>query len=210
MGHVFVQESFFFSKMAVVTFGGAYAVLAYVAQQAVATYGWLAPGEMLDGLGMAETTPGPLIMVVQFVGFMGAYRNPGALDPMMAGVLGAAITTWVTFVPCFLWIFLGAPYIEALRGNKALGAALSTITAAIVGVVLNLAVWFALHVVFETVGERQFGPLRLYLPAWDTVNVAALVLAAAALVATLRYKVGMIPTLGVAALLGSIVHYSAI
>ena len=144
--HVFTQESLFFSKMAVVTFGGAYAVLAYVAQQAVATYGWLAPGEMLDGLGMAETTPGPLIMVVQFVGFMGAYRNPGMLDPMLAGMLGAAITTWVTFVPCFLWIFLGAPYIEALRGNKSLSAALSTITAAIVGVVLNLAVWFAIHV----------------------------------------------------------------
>jgi len=206
--HVYTQESLFFSKMAVVTFGGAYAVLAYVAQQAVATYGWLAPGEMLDGLGMAETTPGPLIMVVQFVGFMGAYRNPGMLDPMLAGVLGAAITTWVTFVPCFLWIFLGAPYIEALRGNKSLAAALSAITAAIVGVVLNLAVWFALHVVFATVDQRHFGPLRLYVPAWDTVNVAALVLALAAMIAMLRFKVGMIPTMGVAAVLGAAAFYT--
>ena len=208
MTHVYTQESLFFSKMAVVTFGGAYAVLAYVAQQAVATYGWLAPGEMLDGLGMAETTPGPLIMVVQFVGFMGAYRNPGALDPMLAGVLGAAITTWVTFVPCFLWIFLGAPYIEALRGNKSLSAALSTITAAIVGVVLNLALWFAIHVVFETVDQVQLGILRLYVPAWDTVNIVALILTAAALVAMLRYKVGMIPTMSVAAVLGAVAFYA--
>ena len=208
MNHVYTQESLFFSKMAVVTFGGAYAVLAYVAQQAVATYGWLAPGEMLDGLGMAETTPGPLIMVVQFVGFMGAYRNSGMLDPMLAGVLGAAITTWVTFVPCFLWIFLGAPYIEALRGNKSLGAALSTITAAIVGVVLNLAVWFAIHVVFEKVDQLQLGILRLYVPVWDTVNLVALALSAAALVAMLRFKIGMIPTMSVAAILGAIAFYA--
>ena len=156
-GHLYAQEGFFFSKMAVVTFGGAYAVLAYVAQQAVENYGWLAPGEMLDGLGMAETTPGPLIMVVQFVGFMGAYRNPGTLDPILAGTLGAALTTWVTFVPCFLWIFLGAPNIEALRGNKALTAALSGITAAVVGVILNLAIWFGLHVIFGEVGEALLG-----------------------------------------------------
>jgi len=210
MTHVYTQESLFFSKMAVVTFGGAYAVLAYVAQQAVTTYGWLAPGEMLDGLGMAESTPGPLIMVVQFVGFMGAYRNPGMLDPMLAGVLGAVITTWVTFVPCFLWIFLGAPYIEALRGNKSLSAALSTITAAIVGVVLNLAVWFAIHVVFEKVDQVQLGLLRLYVPAWDTVNLVALVLSAAALVAMLRYKVGMIPTMAVAAVLGTGAFYAGL
>ena len=205
--HVFTQESLFFSKMAVVTFGGAYAVLAYVAQQAVATYGWLAPGEMLDGLGMAETTPGPLIMVVQFVGFMGAYRNPGMLDPMLAGVLGAAITTWVTFVPCFLWIFLGGPYIEALRGNKSLSAALSTITAAIVGVVLNLAIWFAVHVVFEKVDQVQLGILRLYVPVWDTLNWAALLLCAAALIAMLRFKIGMIPTLAVSAVVGAALFY---
>src|SRR6266571_1665750 len=144
--NVFSQIALFFSKMAMVTFGGAYAVLAYVAQQAVESYRWLSPGEMLDGLGMAETTPGPLIMVLQFVGFMGAYRDPGSLHPMLAGTLGGILTTWVTFVPCYLWIFLGAPYVEALRENKAWSAALATITAAVVGVVLNLAVWFALHV----------------------------------------------------------------
>jgi chromate transporter len=120
---VYVTEALFFSKAAVVTFGGAYAVLAYVAQQAVERYGWLQAGEMLDGLGMAETTPGPLIMVVQFVGFMGAFRNPGPLDPFLAGTLGAIVTTWVTFAPCFLWIFLGAPYVESLRGNRKLSAA---------------------------------------------------------------------------------------
>lgn len=205
--NVYVQESLFFSKMAVVTFGGAYAVLAYVAQQAVETHGWLAPGEMLDGLGMAETTPGPLIMVVQFVGFMGAYRNPGALDPMLAGALGAALTTWVTFVPCFLWIFLGAPYIEALRGNRSLNAALSAITAAIVGVVLNLAVWFGLHVVFGQVEEVHAVGVRLFLPVWETVDFAALFLVAAALVGMLRFKVGMIPTLVGAAVLGALYFY---
>ena len=204
LGHVYAQEGIFFSKMAVVTFGGAYAVLAYVAQEAVNNYGWLAPGEMLDGLGMAETTPGPLIMVVQFVGFMGAYRNPGVLDPMLAGFLGAMITTWVTFVPCFLWIFLGAPYIEALRGHQSLSAALSAITAAVVGVVLNLAAWFALHVVFSKVDTvRTFG-MTLHVPVWETVDVAALALAVAALVAMLRFKVGMIPTLAISAMFGAI------
>ncbi len=143
--NIFSQIAVFFSEMAVVTFGGAYAVLAYVAQQAVETYHWLRPGEMLDGLGMAETTPGPLIMVTQFVGFMAAYRDPGTLPPMLAGTLAGLLTTWVTFTPCFLWIFLGAPFIERLRGNQALGGALAAITAAVVGVILNLAVWFALH-----------------------------------------------------------------
>ena len=139
----------FFCKMAVVTFGGAYAVLAYVAQQAVETYGWLAPGEMLDGLGMAETTPGPLIMVTQFVGFMGAFpRSRARCRRCVAGMLGGLLTTWVTFVPCFLWIFLGAPFVETLRGNRALCGALAAITAAVVGVILNLAIWFALHVLF--------------------------------------------------------------
>jgi chromate transporter len=207
LANVYVQEGLFFSKMAVVTFGGAYAVLAYVAQQAVEAHGWLAPGEMLDGLGMAETTPGPLIMVVQFVGFMGAYRNPGALDPMLAGGLGAVLTTWVTFVPCFLWIFLGAPYIEALRGNRSLTAALSAITAAIVGVVLNLAVWFGLHVVFGQVDEVAVAGVRLFVPVWESVNLAALLLTAAALVAMLRFKVGMIPTLAGAAALGTAYFY---
>lgn len=208
--NVYTQEGLFFSKMAVVTFGGAYAVLAYVAQQAVSTYGWLAPGEMLDGLGMAETTPGPLIMVVQFVGFMGAYRNPGMLDPMLAGVLGAALTTWVTFVPCFLWIFLGAPYIEALRGNKALSAALGGITAAVVGVILNLAIWFALHVLFGEVNTVNAGVLRLYVPVWDTLDIGALALASAALVAVLRFGVGMIPTLAVASIAGIAIFYAGL
>lgn len=207
--NVFVQEGLFFSKMAVVTFGGAYAVLAYVAQQAVEVYQWLAPGEMLDGLGMAETTPGPLIMVVQFVGFMGAFRNPGALDPMMAGALGAALSTWVTFVPCFLWIFLGAPYIEALRGKKLLTAALSAITAAVVGVILNLALWFGLHVVFGEVGTIHLSGIRLLTPVWDTLNPVALLLTLVALVAMLRFKVGMIPTLAATAALGMAYVYVA-
>src|ERR1700730_7094944 len=149
--NVFREIAVFFSKMAVVTFGGAYAVLAYVAQQAVENYGWLKPGGMADGLGMAEPTPGPLIMVLQFVGFMAAYRDPGALSPMLAGTLVGLLATWVTFTPCFLWIFLGAPFVEVLRNNKAVSAALSTITAAVVGVVLNLAIWFALHTMFHEV-----------------------------------------------------------
>ena len=189
--------------MAVVTFGGAYAVLAYVAQEAVNHYGWLAPGEMLSGLGLAETTPGPLILVTQFVGFLAAYRAPGALDPMVAGTLGALLTTWVTFVPCFLWIFLGAPYIEALRGRASLSAALSAITAAVVGVILNLAVWFGLHVVFGTVDERRLAGLRVLVPDVATIDPVALVLAALALVAMLRFKVGMIPMLAVSAALGA-------
>ena len=169
-GNVFSQIAVFFSKMAMVTFGGAYAVLAYVAQQAVENYGWLKPGEMLDGLGMAETTPGPLIMVLQFVGFMAAYRDPGSLSPMLAGTLGGLLATWVTFTPCFLWIFLGAPFIEVLRGNKALNGALSAITAAVVGVVLNLAIWFAIHTVFrETVPVRAF-PLSFDAPRLASVD----------------------------------------
>jgi chromate transporter len=187
---VFSKIGLFFSQMAVVTFGGAYAVLAYVAQQAVETYGWLAPGEMLDGLGMAETTPGPLIMVTQFVGFMGAYRDPGGLHPMVAGTLGGLLTTWVTFTPCFLWIFLGAPFVEKLRDNRALSAALSAITAAVVGVVLNLAVWFALHTLFREVREVEAGPLSFDLPIAASVDLAACALAAAALVATFRFRLG--------------------
>ena len=162
--------------MAVVTFGGAYAVLAYVAQQAVETYGWLEPGEMLDGLGMAETTPGPLIMVVQFVGFMAAFRDPGTLPPLLAGTLGGLLTTWVTFVPCFMWIFLGAPFVETLRGNRALSAALAAITAAVVGVILNLAVWFALHVMFAEVKEVRVIGMTLDVPVLGSINPAALVL----------------------------------
>ena len=150
---VYVKEGIFFSQAAVLTFGGAYSVLSYIGQQAVNHFRWLKPAEMMDGLGMAETTPGPLIMVVQFVGFMGAYRNPRGLPPLAAGMLGAVITVWVTFVPCFYWIFLGAPYIERLRGNLNLSAALSSITAAVVGVVLNLAIWFGIHVLFADVAD---------------------------------------------------------
>ncbi len=206
-GHdVYVQIGVFFSKAAVVTFGGAYAVLAYIAQQAVHTYGWLQPGEMLDGLGMAETTPGPLIQVVQFVGFMGAYRHPGPLDPMLAGVLGSILTTWVTFVPCFLWIFLGAPYIEALRGNQSLSTALSAITAAVVGVVLNLAVWFALHTLFGQVAEIHTLGMHWLIPQWGSLDGAALVIAGLAMVAMFRGKWGMLPTLAGSATLGIFYH----
>jgi chromate transporter len=199
---VFVKEGIFFSQAALVTFGGAYAVLAYIAQRAVETYGWLLPGEMVDGLGLAETTPGPLVMVVQFVGFLGAYRHPGDLPPLFAGVLGSLMTVWVTFVPCFLWIFLGAPYIEALRGNRSLSAALSAITAAVVGVILNLSLWFGLHVVFAQVAEQHLGPLRLYVPQLSSVDVAAGVLAALAMLAMFRFKLGLPKTLAASAALG--------
>ncbi len=201
---VFSQEALFFSKAAVVTFGGAYAVLSYIAQEGVNTYHWLEPGEMLDGLGMAETTPGPLIQVVQFVGFMGAYRHPGHLPPMLAGVIGSVITTWVTFAPCFLWIFLGAPYIEHLRGRNTLNATLSTITSAVVGVVLNLSIWFAVHTVFATVRERHVLGARVLVPDWATVDVLAVFIAAGALVAMFRFKLGMLPTLALSAAVGLI------
>lgn len=194
-GDVFADIAVFFSQMAVVTFGGAYAALAYVAQQAVDHYGWLAPGEMLDGLGLAETTPGPLIMVTQFVGFLAAFRDPGSMNPYLAGTLGGLLTTWVTFLPCFLWIFLGAPFIEALRGNRALGGALAAITAAVVGVILNLAVWFGLHVLFRHVEEIAAGPLRLDVPRLVSLDPAALVFFAAAMLALFRWRLGVVPTL---------------
>ncbi len=203
---VYFQQGFFFSKTAVVTFGGAYAVLAYVAQRAVEMYGWLKPGEMLDGLGLAETTPGPLILVLQFVGFLGAYRNPGELDPILAGVLGSALTVWVTFVPCFLWIFLGAPYIEALRGNKSLDAAMSSITAAVVGVILNLAVWFALHTLFGSLRDVQFLGAQVHIPVFATVNLPSLGIAIVALLALFRFKIGIMYTLAGCACLGIVFH----
>src|SRR6266404_71926 len=188
VGNTFGDIAIFFSKMAVVTFGGAYAVLAYVAQQAVDTYGWLRPSEMLDGLGMAETTPGPLIMVTQFVGFMGAFRNPGGLPPMIAGTLGGLLTTWVTFTPCFLWIFLGAPYVEALRTNRPLAAALAAITAAVVGVILNLAVWFALHVLFAETSAWHVLGLTLDVPRPASINLPSLALTLGAIIAVFRFK----------------------
>ncbi|MDR4305294.1 chromate efflux transporter [Chelatococcus sambhunathii] len=197
---VWTQVGAFFSSMAVVTFGGAYAVLAYVAQAAVDAFGWLKPGEMADGLGLAETTPGPLIMVTQFVGFLAAYRAPGALNPIVAGSLGALLTTWVTFAPCFLWIFLGAPYVEQLRSNRALAGALSAVTAAVVGVIANLAVWFGFHTLFrEMTRPLAFGP---ELPVLASLDWRAALLAAGAMLALLRFKLGMLPTLVLSALAG--------
>jgi chromate transporter len=205
---VYTSIAVFFSKMALVTFGGAYAVLAYVAQEAVQDYHWLKPGEMLDGLGMAETTPGPLIMVLQFVGFMAAYRAPGALSPVMAGTLGGLLATWVTFTPCFLWIFLGAPFIEQLRGNKALAGALSAITAAVVGVILNLAVWFAIHTAFhETKPFNGYG-LSVDVPILSSLDPWALSLALGAVVAIFRFKAGMIQTLAACSALGVLLYLS--
>lgn len=188
--------------MAVVTFGGAYAVLAYAAQEAVLNYGWLAPGETLDGLGMAENTPGPLIMVTLFVGFMGAFRDAGNTSPLMAGTLGGLLTTWVTFTPCFLWIFLGSPFIEHLRDNKVLTGALTAITAAVVGVIMNLAVWFGLHVVFEDIRTITTLGLDLDLPVWSSINLAAPALVLAALVAVFRFKLGPVTVLVGCALVG--------
>ena len=199
---VFTDIATFFSKMAVLTFGGAYAVLAYVAQEAVENYGWLRPGEMLDGLGMAETTPGPLIMVTQFVGFIGAARQADGMDPLLAGTLGAVLTTWVTFVPCFLWIFLGAPFAERLRGNVALSAAMTAITAAVVGVVLNLAIWFALHTLFAQVFEFRAAPFRVDVPVPSSVNLPALLLTFASIVAVFRFKAGPVVVIAVAAIAG--------
>jgi chromate transporter len=193
--NVFSQIALFFSKMAMVTFGGAYAVLAYVAQQAVEHYHWVQPREMLDGLGMAETTPGPLIMVLQFVGFMAAFRDPGTLSPMLAGTLGGLLATWVTFTPCFLWIFLGAPFIESMRGNRALAGALSAITAAVVGVILNLSIWFAIHTVFRTAVPIRSYWLSFEMPVLSSVDPAALLLSLAAAVAIFRFGIGMLTVL---------------
>ena len=187
--HTIFREGIFFSKAAVVTFGGAYAVLPYVSQQAVEHYHWLTAPQMLDGLGLAETTPGPLIMVLQFVGFLGAWNHPGNLPPLVSATLGALVTTWTTFVPCFLWVFLGAPYIEKLREVRLLTAALSTVTAAVVGVILNLAVWFGLHVIF---------------PGNEKVDWFALGLCAAAFIAMLRFKIDIIPVVLASGLLGLI------
>jgi chromate transporter len=208
--NVFSQIALFFSKMALVTFGGAYAVLAYVAQQAVEHYHWLGPREMLDGLGMAETTPGPLIMVLQFVGFMAAYRDPGTLSPMVAGTLGGLLATWVTFTPCFLWIFLGAPFVEVLRGNKGLAGALTAITAAVVGVILNLSIWFALHTVFrETTEVRSYG-LSFDMPVASSLDLPALMLAIAAATAIFHFKLGMLTVLGASCAAGILLRLAGV
>ncbi|PSJ58295.1 chromate efflux transporter [Pseudaminobacter soli (ex Li et al. 2025)] len=198
---VFAAEAWFFSKMAVVTFGGAYAVLSYVAQQAVEVYGWLKPDEMLAGLGLAETTPGPLILVLVFVGFLGGARHAG-LDPMLGGLLGAAVTLWFTFVPCFLWIFVGAPFVEKVRNVSWLAGALAAVTAAVVGVIANLAVWFSLHVLFGQLGERQLGPIVLPVPDFSGFDWAAGAIAAAAAIALIGFRANMIAVLFAAALAG--------
>lgn len=204
--HVLTREGAIFGQAAVVTFGGAYAVLAYVGQRAVEELHWLHPGEMIDGLAMAETTPGPLIMVLQFVGFVAAYRYAAPLDPWLAAVLGACLTTWVTFVPSFAFIFIGAPYVESLRQHRGLNAALSCVTAAVVGVILNLSVWFATHTLFGRVDARTYGPLHVDVPAWSTLEPIALVLAAGSMIAMLRFKVGMAWTLAASAALGIAAH----
>jgi chromate transporter len=201
-GTIYTTIAGFNSKMAVVTFGGAYAVLAYMAQQAVEHYHWLKPGEMLVGLGFAETTPGPLISVVQFVGFMAAYRSAGVLAPILAGTIGGLLAMWSTFVPSFLWIFLGGPYVEALIGNKALGATLSAVTGAVVGVILNLAVWFAMHTLFSQVRDVRTFFASVGVPVWSTVNLPALAIMLAAMVAIFRFKIGMIPILLASCLAG--------
>ncbi len=206
---IFVQESLFFSKSAVVTFGGAYAVLAYVAQKAVETYGWLRPGEMLDGLGMAETTPGPLIMVLQFVSFMGAFRNPGEFDPVVAGVIASCLVTWVTFVPSFLFIFVGAPFVEHLRDNKNLSAALSGITAAVVGVILNLGIWFFQNTLFRQVEEMKWGAFRLLVPRLDSLDWGSLAIAVVAFLAYFLWKLDMLKTILLCVALGlAVFHFS--
>lgn len=200
--HVLVAVGVFFSKLAVVSFGGAYALMAYMAQQAVETHGWLTAREMVDGLGLAETTPGPLILVTQFVGFLASFRAAAPFSALTAGLLGAAMTTWVTFVPSMLWIFVGAPYIEQLRGNRRLAGALAAITAAVVGVILNLSVWFALHVLFGLVTERHAGPLRWYGFDPAALDTHAAVLAATAAVITFRFHRSLIEVVVVMALLG--------
>lgn len=199
--HVYTAEATFFSKMAAVTFGGAYAVLAYVAQQAVEVHGWLKPDEMLTGLGLAETTPGPLILVLVFVGFLGGARL-AALSPLAGGIGGALVTLWFTFVPCFLWVFVGAPYVETVRHVRWLASALSAVTAAVVGIIANLAVWFGLHVLFGKVDEVDWGPFALPSPEIGSFDAAAALIAVAAGVALIRFKANMIAVLAIAAFAG--------
>ena len=201
-GSVLTQQGLFFSGAAVVTFGGAYAVLAYVAQEAVETHGWLGPREMVRGLALAETTPGPLIMVVQFVAFLGAYRDPGALDPWAAAVLASLLVVWVTFVPSFVFVLLGAPYMERLRGNRSLSAALTGITAAVVGVIANLGVYLAVHTLFSGTVDVDRGPLHLELPDLGTLRPVPLAIAVLAAVLLFRLRWSVLRTLGVCALLG--------
>ena len=199
------EEALFFSKVAIVTFGGAYAVLAYVAQQDVENYHWLRPDEMLTGLGLAVTTPGPLILVLVFVGFLAGARGATGLDPIIAGTIGALITLWVTFAPSFLFIFAGAPFVERLRGNRYVAGALAAVTAAVVGVIANLALWFGLHVLFKEVGEARLWPLSLPVPDLLTFNPSAALIALAAGLALIRFHANVVVVLAVSAVTGAIV-----
>ena len=200
--HILWKIGLFFSKLAVVTFGGAYAVLSYMAQQAVQNMGWLDARAMADGLGLAETTPGPLIMVTQFVGFLGAFHTPAPFSPLTAGILAAALTTWVTFAPCFMWIFLFAPWMERLEHAARLQGAMAMVTAAVVGVIANLAAWFTLHVLFGQVVEQKVGIMRLHQPAWGSLDWRVLVVAVAAALMIFRLRLGMLTVLAVSALMG--------
>ena len=201
-GSVYAEQGTFFAGTALVTFGGAYAVLSYVAQEAVNTYGWVSGSEMVRGLALAETTPGPLIMVVTFVAFLGGYRDPGALDPLVGGFVAALLTTWVTFVPCFLFIYLGAPYVERLRDNRALSAALTGITAAVVGVIANLGLFFALKTLFAETRELGWGPVDLLAPVWSSYSWEALAIAAVAFLLIFVRRMSVLATLAVCAVLG--------
>ncbi|WP_245515368.1 chromate efflux transporter [Rhizobium deserti] len=203
----------FFSKMALVTFGGAYAVLAYVAQVAVEDYAWLKPGEMLDGLALAETTPGPLVLVLSFIGFLVGFREAAGLGPLAGGVVGAVLVAWATFVPSFIWIFAGAPFIERLRGNRVFSSALSAITAAVVGVILNLSIWFSLHVLFRDVRQVAIWPalgLDLSWPIWGSLDPLAVLLFLLSAILLFRMRVGMITVLGVCAVTGLALRWAGL
>lgn len=203
---VFADQARFFGRAALVTFGGAYAVLAYVAEHAVERFAWLEPGQMLDGLGLAETTPGPLILVLQFVGYVGAFRHPGELAPHAAGALGALVVLWATFAPCFVWIFAGAPWVERVRASPAASGALAAVTAAVVGVIAHLSLWFALHVFFGETSTVERGPLRATFPVWSTIDVLAIGLAGVALALLLTRRVGVPLLVALAALAGALVR----
>ncbi len=205
--HTLVDIGLFFSKLATVSFGGAYALLAYMAQQAVETYHWMSAPEMVDGLGLAETTPGPLILVTQFVGFLAGFRDAAPFTKVTAGVLGAAMTTWVTFTPSMLWVFMGAPFVEQLRANKRLSGALAAITAAVVGVILNLTVWFALHVLFGSVTEQHTGILRWYAFNPLAIDLKTLALALIAGLLAFRFHRSLIEVVGIMAALGIVVRF---
>jgi chromate transporter len=204
--HVFVQQGVFFSGTAVVTFGGAYAVLSYVAQRAVGTFEWLLPGEMVHGLALAETTPGPLIMVVQFVGFLGAFRHPGDLNPWVAAIIGSTLVVWVTFVPCFLFVFLGAPHIEGLRKNRSVSAGLTAVTAAVVGVIANLSVYFALHTLFEKTHSYSPGIIKTSIPNWETLNIQSGLLTLLAAVLVFKFKRSTLQVMGICAVIGGVLY----